>query len=178
MNDMINMTDILNIEIFGSSVGQLKEISSDTTNKQYMTNSTKNVIDFDEVKNKYIANCNPKGSSFLSSVDAIAEFERITFIEFKNGEIDKKTQRNICNKIRDSLLMFCDITGKNISYTRKNIDFMLVCNGDKNDIPIINRVIVNAEDFKFNIFKNIYFREINICTVELFEEFLLKYQSI
>lgn len=172
------MIDIFNTRMFKDNICELKKTSYDSKNKKYMIDSTNKVIDFDEVKNKYIADCNPNGSSFLSSVDAIAKFERITFIEFKNGEIDKKTKRNICNKIRDSLLMFCDITGKNISYTRKNIDFILVCNGDKNDIQIIDRVVVNAEDFKFNIFKNIYFRQMNICTVELFEEFLLKYQSI
>ena len=69
----------------------------------------------------------------VASVDAISCTEDdIAFIEFKNGAVNN---RNVKDKIRDSLLIFCDITKKNIEYTRRKAEFVLVYNEAKNPLP-------------------------------------------
>ena len=68
-----------------------------------------------------------------ASVDALLETdENIAFVEFKNGKVNN---RNIKDKIRDSLLLFCDLTKQTISDTRKNLDFIVVYNEEKNPLP-------------------------------------------
>lgn len=53
-----------------------------------------------------------------------------TIIEFKNGDM-KSEKRRVKDKIRDSLLLFCDITEMRIAETRKAMDFILVYNIEK-----------------------------------------------
>lgn len=53
----------------------------------------------------------------------------IAFVEFKNGRVKNQ---NVKNKLRDSLLIFLDVTGKTISYTRKHADFIVVYNAEEN----------------------------------------------
>ena len=108
----------------------LMEASEDDKNGEYMTQSTEKVIDFDKVKEEYIKNILPKVTP--ASNDVLMKIDdKIYFIEFKNGNITKKEIYNVKRKIFESLLIFSDITGETISFTRENVNYILVYNGEK-----------------------------------------------
>lgn len=110
----------------------LKEASKDGTNNEYMTDSEKIVIDFDKVKDKYTQCFRPADTPASNDVLAKKD-DQFYFIEFKNGSVNKY---NIMKKIYDSLLIFMDIQDKNISFTRENVNFILVYDYEKNKIEI------------------------------------------
>lgn len=134
------MIEVSDYQIFLNHISSLKETSKDTSGPIdiYMCNDVRNVIDFDGVKTEYTNNLG-LSEEVASSFDALAfDPYNLRFIEFKNGGM-KNEKKGIKNKIRDSLLIFCDITKKDISYIRANMDFILVYNGEKNPIP--NQII-------------------------------------
>ena len=107
----------------------LKETSKNDADKKdvlYMVDSEFPVIDFDKVKERYISNLSlmdtPKSNDALLQLDG-----KLYFIEFKDGNI-KSEIYGIRRKIYESLLIFCDIVGKNISFTRENMNYILVYN--------------------------------------------------
>lgn len=114
--------------IFQSHQTSLSELSKDDHDGQnivYMTDCKYTAVSFDDVKREY---CNVNGLSDhrSSSVDALLENHGdIVFIEFKNGDF---TSNEIKEKGNESMMIFCDVTGTNISDTRKNVDFILVYN--------------------------------------------------
>lgn len=119
---MINLNDY---SIFKNSIKTLKESSYDNSNNEYMTESNIKVVDFDIAKDKYIAEHHLSNTS-VHSVDALSHNnDSIIMIEFKNGEISNS---NIRWKILESLLLFCDVTNRNTTYTRDNVEFILVYN--------------------------------------------------
>ena len=131
---MFNITDY---EILERNQKTLRELSRDTNDKGgsfYMTGSDMLAVDFDKVKEIYERKNGTSGQN-ASSVDAlIYEGDNIYFVEFKNG--DMKTQKaKVKEKLRDSLLIFGDITHRNISFTRQNSEFVLVYNEEKNPLP-------------------------------------------
>ena len=64
-----------------------------------------------------------------ASVDAlVVKGDVIVFIEFKNGKVNN---RNVKDKIRDSLLIFNDITEKNLTYTRNKAELIVVYNEER-----------------------------------------------
>ena len=168
------MIDIFEIEILKDNEKKLKCTSKDHANDQYMTESLRMVVNFDGVKEQYIK-INNLSQISIKSVDALMQFKKdkpIIFVEFKNGIIfmeenpkngnstkkiilDPEIEQEICDKAQDSLLVFNDIVGKNISYTRKNVDFILVYNYEKNSQRLKNSIRVKYMRFKFYKFKNI-----------------------
>ena len=137
---MINLEDY---KIFKDSKKSLKELSKDDSNNdkiEFMTESEIEVIDFDSVKTKY-TNELQLSEETAKSVDALTETcDGLAFVEFKNGNM-KNEKAKVKEKIRDSLLLFCDITNKTVSYTREKMDFVLVYNIEKNPLP--NQVAKN-----------------------------------
>lgn len=53
-------------------------------------------------------------------------------MQIKNGIMTRPMIFNVYNKIYDSLLIFNDIVGQNISFCRKHVNFILVYNESKN----------------------------------------------
>lgn len=187
------------LDIFKNSISTLKETSKDeskdrngiVTNK-YMTKLEFNVINFDKVKEKYIKNY--KMANEIKSVDTlIFEKNLDIFVEFKNGDItyykktkDCKNEKQLLDKlmgyvidwkIRDSLLIYCDLLNKTISYTRENLDFILVYNEDKNkDRDNLKKKIINLakhgdEFVKWGFGKyKIFFRNVHTYTEKEFEK--------
>ena len=105
------MNEWTHYNIFVNNIKPLQILSRDdsnTNNIHYMVDSQISAIDFDKVKEIYA-----KGlgiSQTPTSIDAILPLEeRFIFIEFKNGKINSEEKRNIKSKIKDSLLIFCDI---------------------------------------------------------------------
>lgn len=114
--------------------GTLSECSYDAEHDENMSTSDLHVINFDNVKTAYL---NSYGYSEVKakSVDAIAKGnDDVTYlIEFKNGDI-KREKKSIPIKIRDSILIICDICHCNISKTRKDVVFVLVYNEERSNL--------------------------------------------
>lgn len=124
MNDFI-----AGIPIFCKHTTPLKETSTDTSKipaggkVEYMTDSEALVVNFDDVAADYVSTFAP-GCKRPRSVDALALLDnRLAFIEFKNGDVDAKEIRQ---KVKFSLLMFCDLTNRQLKFTRDHMDFYLV----------------------------------------------------
>ena len=129
---------------FSSCKITLKQASCDTSTKDHecMTESEQEVFDFDAIKGQYAKQCIPQVKPEPASNDALwLDKEHMIFIEFKNGRIDGKLNNEIFRKIYDSILMLMDEKldiswwrpdyVSNISYMRKNMDYILVYNEDK-----------------------------------------------
>jgi len=185
---MINIDDF---EIFKNNLSTLKETSIDNHDGVdfYMTESVLEVINFDKVKDEYIKDMRlyevPKSNDVLY----IGQDGEITFIEFKNGQMIRDKIFNVRLKIFDSLLIFTDIIGQGVNFTRTNMKYILVYNEEKN-LPEINKTTIRNSSsrdeiakklieqkgkgkfIKFNLerFKNLYFNDIYTYTKEEFEK--------
>lgn len=187
------MIDIFQYGIFIKNKTTLKESSKDDSDKEdikYMTNSEFEVIDFDGVKNDYVRNLKlgdtPKSNDVLCIKD-----NELYFIEFKNGNMEKEVF-NVRRKIFDSLLIFTDTIYKGISYTRQNLNYILVYNKnyrpnlkkrlDKDEIQEskyfdnMSRKLSNLGNLEpdyFGLrkqFERLYFKAVHTYTVEEFDE--------
>ena len=115
----------------------MREVSVDDSNaaeKEYMTDSNAEVINFDLVKREYM-NSLRMSEEGAKSVDGLFQAKNdslddaaIYMIEFKNGNIEN---RDIERKVRDSVLIFQSITGTQLEDTRKNVTFVLMYNSEK-----------------------------------------------
>lgn len=192
---MINLNDY---EIFCQNRAPLKMLScddSDLSNIKYMTESDIMAINFDKVKQIYV-NSLDLSEDNAASVDGLAPMsDGIVFIEFKNGKVNN---RNVKDKVRDSLLIFCDITKQDIDYTRNSTEFVLVYNEKKNPLPnqykkdlqpsppsltYISKRIAQMGKSEFILFdleryKSLYFRDVHTYSQEEFEEYLSKLNSL
>lgn len=106
------------------SFATLKRTSRDDSNNEYMTESTLEVVHFDKVPNKF-----SKGRGWHGvpkSNDALyIDPPSWTFIEFKNGGVDKS---DIYRKIYDSILMLLELKiVPDMDFVRKNMKYILVC---------------------------------------------------
>ena len=180
------------IKIFEDNYTTFEEASRDKHNKDlgYMTDSEVQVIDFDKVKDSYIKDM---GLSYRPcSTDALyfGKDDKIYFVEFKNGVMNKAEVFHVYNKIYDSLLMFNDIIKENVSFCRDNVIFILVYNESKNSC---REDSVKKEDsskaviakyfhakakkkyvrFDLDRFKKLYFRDVFTYTEKEFEEAFL-----
>lgn len=180
------MFDVTEYEVFNSRKSTLKNLSKDDSNLNdvvYMTESSLEAIDFDKVKTAYI-NCLGLSEEKAKSFDALAFMgDGGVFIEFKNGNM-KNEKQSVKIKIRDSLLIFCDIVKCHISDTRENFSFILVYNKEKNSnshdstsrTAISNHLMnqANMEIVRFGLekFQDLYFKEVHTYNEEEFEEYL------
>lgn len=187
------MIDLEQYPLFAENKTTLKQTSMDDSMKaeiQYMTESQQEVIDFDMVKRHY-ANSLGCSEECAASVDALfsTNDDRIVFVEFKNGKVNN---RNVKDKLRDSLLIFSDVTGKTVSYTREHADFIVVYNKEKNfgavkqqqkdlslspsRVAIGNWVCAKAKEefvlFDLGKYATIYYRTVHTYSREQFEEYL------
>ena len=186
------MIDINNYNILNNNLSTLKETSKDNHNGEevYMTESELPAVNFDDVKDVYISRLTV--NEVPKSVDALFfdnKEDTITFIEFKNGYMKDKKVFDVRLKVFDSLLIFLDIVGKTIDYSRKHFDFILVYNKVKNvdnlcigdeiqpsvsrtDISKIlleKRAKVKFIQFGLTRFEKLYFKEVYTYNEEEFE---------
>ena len=173
---MINIEDIPE---FKSSISELKKTSYDNSNKQYMTESTLNVCDFDNVAKDYCDNIKTKHCT--SSVDAfyIDKNNEMYLIEFKNGKVKPS---EIKKKIYETLLVMADILKTHISDTRESLNFILVSSKIKSSKKIREHVgdkaTTNESEFDILKFKNIFFKEVFTLNQEEFEnDFVKKWEA-
>ena len=180
---------IKNLLKFNSRSYSLKETSKDNNSKQVLSEIETSVINFDKVKENYIKSLNLSNQDIAAcSVDAIAILEdNLIFIEFKNGGVKSKELRF---KIKDSLLIFCDISKTHIEFTRKSVDLYVVYNKDKlyegkkcskptidisesrDELRTSITKAAGEKDILFDLgrFKGLYFRDVHTYTKEEFEK--------
>lgn len=170
------------IELFRENQNTLKELSKDTSKAetQYMTESELLAVDFDRVKRIY-TNSLGLSEDTAKSCDGLAMVPAgPIFIEFKNGKVPKD---DVKTKIRDSLLLYCDIVKQTISDTRQEMEFILVYNEKENQgqVKHSQREIKNhlakkagTEHILFGLerFQTLYFRAVHTYSPSQFETFL------
>ncbi len=182
----------------------LKEVSYDKNNKKYMTESQIRIICFDDfVTKKYVPKCKLKAT--LSSNDALYCFEedRYIFIEFKNGRLVDKKNKNFKNeelrklekKNIDSMFILLDLTNKCFDELVKKTEYILVYNKENNDIESLQEIgsyfikegkskaetetIDEIICFGLEKFKGYCFKSIHTYSKEEFEEkFVRKYEKL
>ena len=186
------MIDLYNFPILSECRTDLRETSiddSDSNDIKYMTESKLEAVNFDQVKRKYVNRLN-LSEDCAKSMDAVVQKDgRIIFIEFKNGKVNN---RDIKDKLRDSLLIFLDIVKKDLDYARTNVDCVVVYNQFKNPISvqsgknyvqesrsrdIINDFIAGKADteiirFDLERYKRLYYRQVHTYPIDRFEKYL------
>lgn len=176
------------LDIFEENISAIKEVSYDKDHQVYMIddnikNSNMKIIDFDKVKTKH---CNQLGTTeeILKSADGLLFYKgKPIFIEFKNGDIanTKKCKSEIKTKMKDSLLMFCNIVNEYISYGKDNIIFILVYRDSRHFIEqSLRRKANQIEGTLFDALKRYekaYFKAVYTYTVEEFEQYLLEHEK-
>lgn len=194
---MINLDEY---PLFRDNKDTLKELSkddhddNDVSSIEYMTESDFCAVDFDKVKQVY-ANSFGHSEDDVFSVDGLSHTDtELVFIEFKNGKVNNK---NVNDKIRDRLLVFCDVTDTNVSYTRQNMDFILVYNENKNPPPNqVTKGIVQDSKSRLSIaqclahlgkkeflrfglerFEKLYFKAVHTYSQGEFEKFIPKLRN-
>lgn len=154
----------------------LKEISHDRANREYMTESKVKAVDFDQVASDYEKRWGLKLNR-PSSADALYyDKEHQVFIEFKNGDLSHEIKK-VKKKIRDSILMFCDITDSNMRYTRENMVFILVYNEEKSPKSNIKahftqKAQMETVRFGLSVYGGSYFKRIHTLTAKEFDRYL------
>lgn len=180
------------IKIFKDHLSSFKDTSRDSDGEvpEYMTNSEIQVINFDKVKESYIRGMNLSDTPCSNDALYIGKDEKLFFVEFKNGVMKNNKIYNVYNKIYDSLLIFNDIVGENISFCRQNLYFILVYNERKNSCEkdeikqqdsskaVIGKYIHKKAKRKFvrfglDKFEKIYFKEVFTYTENEFEDIFL-----
>ena len=185
------MIDLSRYGDFSRNMKPLRKISEDTKNNTELISSDLPAVSFDDVKTQYTAalSCSDENAY---SVDALMQNgDRVLMIEFKNEEVKSG---EIKRKIWDSLLIFCDITKKQVSDTRAETDFFLVYNKNKNELNHQEKKMISESEnrdwlnshvfriagqeiirFDLSRFQGLYFREVHTYTTEQFEDYLTKH---
>ncbi len=97
------------IDIFDNNKESLKNISFDEINEVNMTGREDVIINFDSVKTEYASKLGVRNRVSKSVDGLIYSEDTQIFIEFKNTKVKSK---EIKEKMKDSLLIYCDITNK------------------------------------------------------------------
>lgn len=190
---VMTMLDLDEYDILMRNMSTLQECSkddSDSVNPQYMTYKKMQVINFDGVKTEYVASLGITENQ-PKSLDSLMVFDgKLTFVEFKNGSM-KKEKDKVREKALVSLLIFNDIMGNDISYTRENVDMILVYNDEKNPSSKSKKTYVResaSRDYLKNAFlkkadeefvrfqlwrlQRLYFHRVHTYRLEEFEKYL------
>lgn len=177
------MIDISTYPILSNHMTTLKNTSIDKRDDRtvvYMSESTIQAVNFDKVKEEYVKSL--KLSEVPKSNDALMvdKNNKLIFIEFKNGYMDKAKQFAVRKKIYDSVLIFADIVSTRISDMRTYIEYILVYNGDVNDNnpDIIEKKTHIQPSASFNSFakgvSSLAKEEYVLFGVKLFENYCFK----
>ncbi len=204
------------MHIIDEKSSTLKITSYDKDNNEYMVESNLEVCSFGDVKEWYVKNKVPLANPNPKSNDALFFDETESFfIEFKNGKIDNTVNYKLNKKIYDSLFMLFDLkyvdrkgdAVDSISYTRNNMNYILVYNEQKylqagptrqtregferqnievkmsqhRDILFSTvKKLAKDELIKFGLdqFKNYLFKNVHTYTVKEFEENFINKQCI
>ena len=132
---MSNIKNKLEKDIFKNNMDLLYETSYDDANKIYMIDmncaiAQDRVINFDKVKIDFCRSYGKPPKNVFSSADTLIYSEvkrKFIFVEFKNG-----STKGVNKKLKDSLIIFANIAQEDLDYCRKNFEYIVVYNYDKN----------------------------------------------
>lgn len=125
-------------KLLNDYISTMRETSYDSDNKEYMSLSDIEVIDFDNVKGEYVSKKywpdSQKPIDHIRSCDTfyISDDDKFYLIEFKNGKISRKKQYQIYEKIYDSFIILLDVFNMTVSDWRIKTEFILVYNSKNN----------------------------------------------
>ncbi|MDR1466667.1 MAG: hypothetical protein LBI40_03515 [Treponema sp.] len=130
------LSDIYNqmLDDFGESLKQTSidtdETPSHIRKERFMTTCQEYVVNFDKFKESIVSKF--KLSRSPNSCDALYMHNENEWflIEFKNGKIDREKMYQVRGKVFQSLLILTEKLNNTISFTRSNINFILVYNED------------------------------------------------
>ena len=126
--------------ILNNYLDTLKNLSYDSSNDAYMTESCKLAHNFDLIVKDYYR-ANGRGGSIPKSNDVIWwNGNSFMFIEFKNGNLNKSKINNIISKNKKSIRALKDISENNIDneFIHRMGRYLLVYNIDN----------INNEDYR------------------------------
>ena len=177
--------------LMNSIKSTLKATSKDKEHDEYMVSITDMVVNFDKYIEKYVEGTNSINGCKPKSCDALLQLaeNRYVLVEFKNGRVDKDDVRS---KMSASCLCLLDTLDKKVDYARKNIDFILVYNKEKNSCSTPTRKLQKNEvqtstSFEllrgsvmhsaelpvlmpgFECFEMLWFRKVRTYSAEIFE---------
>ncbi|WP_346745196.1 hypothetical protein [uncultured Campylobacter sp.] len=157
----------------------VKDISYDESNNEYMSESELEAYNFDKVKENFRKKYDIKPPK---SVDGLMlQEEDLIFLEFKNGNIDSKTKKDICDKIFSSVLVLLTILDEKVSDLKSKLKFILIYNKDKNgDIDIAINLSKDAKQpeckqFDLSGYGRLYFSQTDTFDQDKFNAFLTGY---
>ena len=161
---------------FNETKETVKDISYDESNDEYMSESELEAYNFDKVKEKFSNKYDIKPPK---SVDGLMlQYEKLIFLEFKNGNIDSKAKKEICDKIFCSFLVLLTILDGKVSDLKNKLKFILIYNKDKNgDINIDINLSKDAnlpecKQFDLSGYSKLYFFQADIFDKDKFDNFL------
>ena len=186
------------MEAYQEQITQLKFISYDSSHDEYMTDSLCEVYNFDAVKTQY-ANSLGLTEEVASSCDGLFWSDKWRgLIEFKNGRLIDKKNKNFKNeelrklekKNIDSMFVLLDLTNKCFDELVKKTEYILVYNKENNDIESLQEIgsyfikegkskaetetIDEIICFGLEKFKGYCFKSIHTYSKEEFEEKFVK----
>lgn len=153
-------------DVLRDKICTLKTASRDDTKREYMCDSSLQVINFDRVPNEYSKGKGWRGVPKSNDALYIDSSGKWYFIEFKNGAVKKD---NIYRKLYDSLVMIYEMgLIPDFNFSRNNINYILVYNGEKQ-----NRVQESASrTATYNYIYRLSQREEKLFGIEDFEGYL------
>lgn len=128
------------VDACSESLATLKETSYDSDHNEYMTESGLVVVNFDNAKTLYMSRF--KYPEDMKSVDALARGadDNLYMIEFKNGRNIDGTDIRL--KIKDSVLILCDLCDKRLEDARTEIIFVLVINSSRVQLKAYDKIAI------------------------------------
>ncbi len=178
-------------------IDTLQSLSRDNSHEEFLTDSTILAIGFDKVKKEYTDPL--RLTETPCSVDALCLFENdsLVFVEFKNGRLNSMEVFGLRKKVYDSLLIFQDISGINLTTLRSKATLVLVFRKDLNpaegddrqSLPmapsrdkIVSRLfeLADKELIRFDLerFKSYCFKDVHTYSPEEFDTYLQNKKSI
>ena len=167
------------IEKYNNCKETIKEISKDSKNDEYMSESEYEIYNFDKIKTLYL-NGLKLSEEVCKSVDGLMflDNDKHYFLEFKNGKVKNQDLRL---KVKASVNIYCDICKKYISDMRETDELILIYN-DKENSPsraAIGKWVSKKAGEKFGMFglgryKKLYFKDVHAYTKNEFEVFVDK----
>ena len=162
-------------------ITSLKDVSRDSSNGVYPTESDLRVIDFDKAVKRYVKSIPFRPNNGLPpSADALIPQDNgsIVLIEFKNCEVGDSVLSAVRTKAFSSLVALNEMCGISTAQARTMVDFVLVYRkaSPKWDT---RRLICQRTGAKFTIggldaYEGYCFREVRSCLFSEFEASFLQ----
>ncbi len=176
----------------------MRDLSVDSTNKEYMTDSLVQAIDFDRVKDQFTSGIGYRDCKSPMSNDALYIDSDGThyFIEFKNGA--NITPHELSQKNYDSTIILAMLLSEKLEALKDNLQYILVYNEEKNTEEfLIKRYVQKSKErdsigklfskkanttfvfFQQDFFKGYLFSEVFTLNKKEFQEmFVSKWERV